>query len=160
VYVISLTSCLPVHKKIYIFLKQTIFPSVRWNFSTDKLTHVTWTGKPPATVILRQDVKAIIWSLFSETFILARVEVRCSLARTNKFFCSHTVNILLSQMKLYNFYQKWLYYIILILILTICSIVAYLFPVLYYFFSGIIYIPHMVMIILRTEKITYFIFRP
>lgn len=111
-------------------------------------------------MILRQDVQAIFRSLFSEIFILTRTEVRRSLARTNKAFCYRTVNSILSQMKLYNFYQMWMYYITFIILLTICSVVAHRFPVIYYFFSGLVYNPHMVMLVLRTEKFTYFIFRP
>jgi len=144
--------------KIHIFLKQTICSSVPWHLTADKVAHITWTGKPPATVTLRQDVKAIIRSLSSEIFILAKAT--SSLARTNKAFCYRTVNSILSQMKIYNFYQKWIYYITFIIIITICSVVAYRFPVIYYFFIGIVYIPHMVMVVLRIEKFTYFIFRP
>ena len=125
--------------KIHIFLKQTVCPSVRWHFSTDKVAHITWTGKPPATVILRQDFKAIIRSLSSEIFILARDEVGRSLASTNKAFCYGTANSILSHMKLYNLYQKWIYYITLVIILTICSVVTYRFPVIYSCFSGIVY---------------------
>lgn len=116
-------------KKIRIFLEQAICSSDRWYFSTDKLAHVTWTGKPPTTttVILRQDVKAIVRSLFSETFILARAEVSRSLVRTNKAFCYRTFNNTLSQMKISNLYKKWMYYITLIIILIICSVAAYRF---------------------------------
>ena len=113
-----------------------------------------------ATRLPRPDVTAIIRSLSSETFVLTRAEVGRSLARTNKAFCYSTVNSILSQMKLYNFYPNWMYYITLIIILTICSVVAYRFLGIYSFFSGIVYIPHMIMLVLITEKFTSFIFRP
>jgi len=111
-------------RKIHIFLKQTICFSVRWYLSPGKIAHVTCTENPPATVILREDVKIFIRSLFSETFILARAEARCSLTRTSNVFCYSTANSKLNQTKLYNFYENWMYYITLIIILTICSLVA------------------------------------
>jgi len=107
--------------------------------TADKVTHVIRTGKPPATVTLHRDVKAVIRRLFSEIFILTRAEVRRSLARVNKAFRYRTINSMLSQMKLYNLYQTWMYYITFIIIPTICSVLAYRFPVIYYFFSGIVY---------------------
>jgi hypothetical protein len=98
-------------------------------------------------VILGQDVKAIILNLFTETFFLARAEARRSPEHTNMDFCYLTANSVLSQIKRYNFYRKWMYYYISNYTNNL-FLFASLFPVIDYLFSGKIYIPHMGIVLL------------